>query len=183
MASMHFSINRWLGSVAMLVGALSGGLIGCTANDSAKASVVPQEAPAAAPAPLAPAKPQPDRSGRTRVGVASFYADWFAGREMADGTPMDPGGDNAASRTLPIGTTAKVTNLATGRSALVTIQDRGPYAKGRLVDLSPTTAQKIGISRGQGVGRVRISPIYVPLPDGSIKAGVAAKDPEVTQLR
>jgi rare lipoprotein A len=117
------------------------------------------------------------------VGVASFYADWFAGREMADGTPMDPGGDNAASRTLPIGTTAKVTNLATGRSALVTIQDRGPYAKGRLVDLSPTTAQKIGISRGQGVGRVRISPIYVPLPDGSIKAGVAAKDPEVTQLR
>lgn len=117
------------------------------------------------------------------MGVASFYADWFAGREMADGTPMDPGGDNAASRTLPIGTTAKVTNLATGQSAVVVIQDRGPYAKGRLVDLSPGTAQRIGISRRQGVARVRVSPIAVPLPDGHIRAGAAAHDPEVAQLR
>jgi len=133
--------------------------------------------------PPAPPKPQPDRTGLARVGVASFYADWFAGREMADGMPMDPGGENAASRTLPIGTTAKVTNISTGQSAVVTIQDRGPYAKGRLVDLSPATAQKIGISRKKGVARVRVAPIAVPLPDGTVKPGAAAHDPEVPRLR
>jgi rare lipoprotein A len=117
------------------------------------------------------------------VGVVSFYAGWFAGREMADGTAMDPGGDNAASRTLPLGTTAKVTNLSTGQSALVTIEDRGPYAKGRLLDLSPNTARKLGISRRQGIARVRVSPISVPLPDGGTKPGAAANDPEVPQLR
>lgn len=153
---------------------------GCSAHDTADASVTQPEPPALPPQ---PSGPQPDRSGLTRVGVASFYADWFAGREMADGTPMDPGGDNAASRTLPIGTTAKITNIATGRSAVVTIQDRGPYAKGRLVDLSPATAQKIGISRKKGVARVKVSPIAVPLPDGTVKAGAAAHDPEVPQLR
>ena len=158
-------------------------LAGCSAHDTADASIVQQESPAPPDPPPQPSRPQPDRSGLTRVGVASFYADWFAGREMANGTPMDPGGDNAASRTLPIGTTAKVTNIATGRSAVVTIQDRGPYAKGRLVDLSPATAQRIGITRSKGVARVKVAPIAVPLPDGSVKAGAAAHDPEVPQLR
>ncbi len=64
---------------------------------------------------------------------------------MADGTPMNPRGANAASRTLPLGTVATVTNLQTHKSALVTIQDRGPYVKGRIVDLSPSTARKIGM--------------------------------------
>lgn len=103
-----------------------------------------------------------DRTGRKRVGVASFYARKFAGRKMADGTPMRPHGDNAASKTLPLGTTAKVTNLETGRSAIVTIRDRGPYIKDRIVDLSPSTAQKIGIDRKQGVARVEVTPIAVP---------------------
>jgi rare lipoprotein A len=113
-----------------------------------------------------------DRSGRKRIGNASFYAKSFAGRTMADGTRMDPQGANAASRTLPLGTTAKVTNLETGQSAIVTIQDRGPYAKSRIVDLSPSTAQKIGISKAQGVAKVEVAPISVPQLDGSIKAGV-----------
>ena len=69
---------------------------------------------------------RPDLSGCKRTGIASFYADMFTGRKMADGTRMDPNADNAASRTLPLGTTAKVTNLETGQSAEVTIQDRGP---------------------------------------------------------
>ena len=159
-------------------------LTGCSMNDTAEASVAPQAAPEPAPDPMpTPAKPQPDRSGRSRVGVASFYAESFFGREMAGGESMDPGGDNAASRTLPLGTTAKVTNLSTGQSAVVTIQDRGPYARGRLVDLSPATAQRIGISHRQGVARVRVSPISEPLPDGRMKRGVAANDPEVAQLR
>ena len=120
-------------------------------------------------------KPQLDRSGRKRVGVASFYAQKFAGKKMADGAPMDPQGDNAASKTLPLGTTAKVTNLENGRSAVVTIRDRGPYVKGRIVDLSPSTARKIGIAQGQGVAKVTVVPIAVPLPDGGVKRGDAVQ--------
>jgi rare lipoprotein A len=126
-------------------------------------------------APAAAATPgEPDLSGRTRLGKGSFYAGWFAHRQMADGNRMDPRGSNAASRTLPLGTTAKVTNLATGRSAIVSIEDRGPYAKGRIIDLSPGTAREIGITRHVGIARVAVAPISVPLPDGSVKPGVAA---------
>ena len=117
---------------------------------------------------------KPDHSGRKRVGKASFYAKSFAGKKMADGSPMDPQDDNAASRTLPLGTTAKVTNLETGKSAVVTIQDRGPYIEGRIVDLSPSTAKEIGLTPKEGVVDVTVEPIAVPMPDGSIKAGVAA---------
>ncbi len=97
---------------------------------------------------------------------------------MADGAPMDPQGDNAASRTLPLGTTAKVTNVETGKTAIVTIEDRGPYVDGRLVDLSPGTAAKIGITPRQGIAKVVVAPIAVPLPDGKVKAGAAAHEPD-----
>jgi rare lipoprotein A len=124
-------------------------------------------------------KPPLDRSGGKRFGKASFYADFFAGRKMADGKIMDPQTNNAASRTLPLGTTAKVTNLETGKSAVVTIQDRGPYVDGRIVDLSPATAQKIGITRREGIAKVEVAPIAVPMPDGRIKLGAAASDPQL----
>ena len=94
--------------------------------------------------------------------------------KMADGKPMNPQQDNAASRTLPLGTTAKVTNLETGKSAFDTIQERGPYVKGRIVDLSPSTAQEIGITRRQGVARVEVAPLAVPMPNGGVKLGAAA---------
>lgn len=116
-----------------------------------------------------------DRSGKKRVGKASFYAHMFAGRKMADGKKMDPQHDNAASRTLPLGTTAKVTNLETGKSAFVTIQDRGPYVDGRIVDLSPATAQEIGLKPRKGIARVEVSPLAVPLPDGRVKLGAAGQ--------
>jgi rare lipoprotein A len=118
-------------------------------------------------------KPQLDRSGRRRIGTASFYAAMFAGRKMADGSPMEPSGDNAASRTLPLGTTARVTNLKTGKAAIVTIRDRGPYVPGRIVDLSPATARAIGLDRRTGVTRVDVSPITVPMPNGEVKLGDA----------
>lgn len=120
--------------------------------------------------------PTLDWSGLRRFGKASFYAKIFAGRKMADGTLMQPTGDNAASRTLPLGTTAKVTNLETGKSAVVTIRDRGPYVEGRIVDLSPATAQKIGLDRKTGITEVAVAPIAVPQPDGRIKLGVAARE-------
>lgn len=96
---------------------------------------------------------------------------------MADGVPMDPEGDNAASRTLPLGTTAKITNVETGKTAIVTIEDRGPYVDGRLVDLSPATAAKIGLTPRQGIAKVVVAPIAVPLPGGKVKVGTAASEP------
>jgi len=113
----------------------------------------------------------PDLTGSTRLGKASFYAASFYHRKMADGNRMDPRGANAASRTLPLGTTARVTNLQTGQSAIVQIEDRGPYVKGRQVDLSPATARNIGLTRRIGVAPVKVAPITVPLPDGTTKAG------------
>ena len=110
----------------------------------------------------AAAKQGQDRSGTKQVGKASFYSDKFAGRKMANGTRMDPQDDNAASKTLPLGSTAKVTNLDTGRSAVVTIQDRGPYVKGRIVDVSPATARELGISREDGVASVEVVPLSMP---------------------
>jgi rare lipoprotein A len=142
----------------------------CTAADTAQqyAQLLPETTKAR--------DVRPDLSGCKRTGIASIYADEFAGREMADGTPMDPSADNAASRTLPLGTTAKVTNLETGQSAEVTIQDRGPYVQGRIIDLSPATAREIGLDRQDGLATVVVAPIEVPLPDGGIKRGAAAGD-------
>ena len=136
-----------------------GALIGAALFTAVTA--IPEMAPPAADAAV---KDHLDRTGSPRVGVASFYAGRFAGRPMADGTPMKPQGDNAASKTLPLGTKALVTNLETGRTAMVTIRDRGPYVKGRIVDLSPSTARKIGIDRKEGIAMVEVTPIEVPAP-------------------
>lgn len=121
-----------------------------------------------------PAKP--DLSARKRRGSASFYARQFFGKPMANGAPMNPRGNNAASRTLPLGTVAKVTNVATGKSAIIRIEDRGPYIKGRIVDLSPSTAHKIGITKRIGVAKVVVAPIAVPLPDGRVKLSPQPRD-------
>ncbi len=115
-----------------------------------------------------------DRTGKQRLGKASFYAKSFSGKKMADGNIMNPRANNAASRTLPLGTIAKVTNLETGKSAIVTIEDRGPYVDGRIVDLSPATAQNIGLSRREGIAKVAVAPIAVPLPGGRVKLGSGA---------
>ncbi len=120
-------------------------------------------------------KPKPDLSAKPRTGKASFYAKFFGGRTMADGTPMRLDGDNAASRTLPLGTVARVTNLSTGQSAVVTIRDRGPYVHGRIVDLSPATAQQIGITPKMGLAMVEVAPIKVPLPKGGVRWGDVAE--------
>ncbi len=151
---------------------------GVAAGGDARTSSDEESAAEESAAP-ASAKPAIDRSGTKQVGKASFYADRFGGRKMADGKVFRLHDSNAASRTLPLGTTAKVTNLETGQSALVTIQDRGPYVDGRIVDLSPGTAQSIGLSRRKGVAKVAVIPIRVPLPDGGVKLGQAADDPLV----
>ncbi len=115
-----------------------------------------------------------DRSGRKQAGKASVYAPTFQGRRMANGRSFDHAGHAAASKTLPLGTVAKVTNLASGRTAVVTVEDRGPYVNGRTVDLSKATADQIGIGSREGVASVIVAPIAVPQPDGTIKPGSGA---------
>ena len=173
-------LNQFVWALSIGVFFLACGL----AADADEPGSSPASAPVAAPAAGAAgpvhepvvADPTLDRSGHVRRGKASFYAQMFAGRKMADGTRMQPQSNNAASKTLPLGTTAKVTNLETGQSALVTIRDRGPYIRGRIVDLSPSTAKEIGLDHKKGVANVEVAPIAVPLADGTVKLVADARN-------
>ena len=81
----------------------------------------------------------------TEEGKASYYSDKLAGRKMANGEKYRPGKLTAAHKTLPFGTKVKVTNPKTNRSVKVTITDRGPFAPGRVIDLSRKAARKLDI--------------------------------------
>ncbi len=111
-----------------------------------------------------------DRSGQPQKGEASYYSEYFYGRTMADGTPMDPDAHIAASRTLPLGSLVEVTNLENGKSEVVEIRDRGPYIDGRIIDLSPKVAKKLDMLE-QGVVQVVVTPIEVPQADGTVASG------------
>ena len=109
-------------------------------------------------------------AGRVERGKASYYAPRLAGRRMADGGRFDPRSDAAAHRTLPLGSTAEVRNLENGRSATVTVRDRGPHAPGRIVDVSPGTAERLGMT-GAGVAPVEVAPVEVPRAGGQAEPG------------
>ena len=113
-----------------------------------------------------------DRSGKARKGNASYYGREFYRKKMASGKPMNPHGHAAASKSLPIGTKAKVTNLETGKSDIVDIEDRGPYIKGRIIDVTPATADKLDMKK-DGTAPVRVQPIELPPKDGSEKPDAA----------
>jgi rare lipoprotein A len=108
-------------------------------------------------------RPPPDAAAKAeQTGVASFYGREFSGKETASGETLKLDAMTAASRTLPLGTRVEVTNVETGESAQVRINDRGPYAKGRVLDLTPRAARHIGIDRDDGVAPVSIKPISTP---------------------
>lgn len=126
--------------------------------------------------PVAPhGKGRIDHSGRKEKGHASYYAGKFAHKKMANGRKMNPQDNVAASKTLPLGTTAKVTNLENGKSATVKVEDRGPYVDGRVVDVSPKVAQELEMKK-HGVVPVVVKPIAVPQPNGEIKLGAGAAE-------
>jgi rare lipoprotein A len=91
----------------------------------------------------------------TQTGNASYYSDKLRGNKMANGAKYRPYKRTAAHKTLPFGTKVKVTNVNTGESVKVTITDRGPYAKGRVIDLSRKAAKKIDMIQ-DGVVPVKI---------------------------
>jgi rare lipoprotein A len=115
-----------------------------------------------------------DHSGRKQVGKASVYAQRFQGHKMANGRAFDQKGHAAASKSLPLGTVAKVTNLQNGRTAVVTVEDHGPYVNGRAVDVTNATARQLGISKRQGIVPVVVAPVAIPQPNGTVTAGAGA---------
>jgi rare lipoprotein A len=97
-------------------------------------------------------------SKRSKTVTASYQSSGTAGQATASGESYNPNALTAASRTLPMGSTVKVTNPETGRSVKVRINDRGPFVHGRSLDLSKSAAQKIGITH-KGVARVKVAPV------------------------
>ena len=90
-----------------------------------------------------------------RTGIASWYGGRFHGRQTASGERFDQGAMTAAHTTLPLGTRVRVTNLENGRSLLLRINDRGPFIRGRIIDVSRAAAAKLGFER-KGLARVRV---------------------------
>ena len=106
---------------------------------------------------LATAKPEaskPAASTRDAAqGLASYYR--FHGRRTASGEKFDETELTAAHRTLPFGTRLRVTNVATGQSVMVRVNDRGPFIPGRVVDVSHSAAEALGMTQ-QGVAKVKL---------------------------
>lgn len=90
-----------------------------------------------------------------RVGWASWYGPGFHKRHTANGEIFDQNDLTAAHQTLPLPSVVRVTNLENGRSLIVRINDRGPFVKGRIIDLSKKAARLLGF-KGRGVTRVRV---------------------------
>jgi rare lipoprotein A len=91
----------------------------------------------------------------TEEGEASWYGRTKKMRKTASGQPLDPNGATAAHRYLPMGSRVKVTNLVNGQSMTLTINDRGPFTKGRIIDVSQRSARDLGFLQA-GITRVRI---------------------------
>ena len=98
---------------------------------------------------------RPHNASPTQIatqGVASFYSE---GQQTASGEKFDTSALTAAHPTLPFGTRLRVTNVATGRSVTVRVNDRGPYIPGRIVDVSPTAANALGMVES-GIAKVKL---------------------------
>ena len=87
-------------------------------------------------------------------GISGGIASVYSGGGTASGERMNPGALTAAHPSLPFGTKVRVTNRHTGRSVVVRINDRGPFVKGRVIDLSPAAAKAIGVG---GIAQVSLS--------------------------
>jgi rare lipoprotein A (peptidoglycan hydrolase) len=131
----------WLWCAALWLG-------GCSAYDASR--VAPR------PAPAVESAPAPVSSAPGRITLASWYGPGFIGQRTASGEVYHRDDLTAASRSLPLGTRVQVTNLDTGRAVVVRINDRGPYVRGRGIDLSERAAKQIGLNHS-GVARVSVA--------------------------
>ena len=142
----------------MAAGALSAaGCNAITAPYIAPTTVIIPISPANNVEPLRPASaPTPQKLSRR--ATASRYGSGLAGNVTSNGERYNPNSLTAASTSLPMGSTAKVTNLQNGKTVFVRINDRGPYVRGRSLDLSGRAADAIGLT-DKGVAKVKITPL------------------------
>lgn len=104
-----------------------------------------------------------------KTGVASYYATSFQGKKTANGEIFNNNKLTAAHLTLPFGTLVKVTNIKTGKWVIVRINDRGPYNRKRIIDVSYRAAKHLGMINGKGIVKVRVEelPPRIPPQDGN----------------
>ncbi|MFO8173428.1 MAG: septal ring lytic transglycosylase RlpA family protein [Longimicrobiales bacterium] len=118
--------------------------------------------PSPSPGPSAAEAPPPGRLvGWTQTGVASWYGNPFHGRQTASGEVYDMDRLTAAHQTLPFGTRVRVENLDNGKSVILRVNDRGPFARGRILDVSRRAARELEMV-GPGTARVRITVLEEP---------------------
>lgn len=177
---MLFTRTHRKGATSILALVLAGLLPGPVQGEVATAQIAPEAVPAvegnAEPAPVvsvapvetvAPAEKQLNQAAPIKTlerstvlgeGMASFYGAELAGNRTANGERFNPSALTAAHRTLPMGTKIRVTNKANGKSVIVRINDRGPFAKGRIIDVSRGAAERISMVRS-GTARVTLERI------------------------
>ena len=120
-----------------------------------------------------PTAVQPEAQGKpisSEVGLASWYGPPYFGRKGADGTVYDQNAMTAAHLTLPMGSIVRVTNLTNGQSVMVKITDRGPFVRGRIIDLSLAAAKATGVYRA-GVAKVRVEAYAAPIRANAMPGG------------
>jgi len=116
--------------------------------------------------------PIPDSEGFVQSGKASWYGSEFHGRRTANGEVFDMNRKTAAHKTLPLGTYVRILNLSNKKELVVRINDRGPFVKGRIIDLSRAAAREIGLI-GPGVAEVKI--VALGREVGTLKSPLGAK--------
>ena len=139
-----------------------GGVLGCEPDVAAR-----PEAAVAAPDTDVVATPKAKEAAAEPIGTgtASFYGPGLAGNPTASGETFDPKQLTAAHRTLPFDSRVRVTNTANGRSVVVRINDRGPFAKGRIIDVSKAAAQQLGmVEKGTAPVRLELLPTSADAP-------------------
>lgn len=163
-----------------------------TAANHGGKSVRPAPADGGNTAGTAVPAPAPDRLGKpvsTEIGLASWYGPPYAGRKGADGTVYDQNAMTAAHLTLPMGTMVRVTNLTNNETAVVKITDRGPFVRGRIIDLSLAAAKATGVYRA-GVAKVKVEAFAAPVrvnadPGGRwcVQIGAFARESDAVKLK
>jgi len=120
--------------------------------------------------------PEVVKVGDTQTGIASWYGPNFHGKKTSNGETYNMNAMTAAHKTYPMNTMVKVTNRDTGASAVVRINDRGPFVSGRIIDLSKTAAKKVGVY-AKGTARVKIEVLGFNSTDNILASANSAKNP------
>lgn len=155
----------------------------CSVLKERPSAIPPPSAPPASPAQSKPYRvngdwyhPLSHARGFEEQGLASWYGREFHGRKTSNGETYDMYGISAAHKTLPLGTYVRVRNLANGRTQDVRINDRGPFVRGRIIDLSYGAAKQLDIV-GPGTAPVKITALGAPAAQPS-----AGQTPQYTPL-